>query len=420
MNIIEDLTWRGLINQSTDIDSLSEYLSKNMCTLYSGYDPTADSLHIGHLVPLLVMKRFQDAGHKPIVLVGGATGMIGDPSFKAGERVLNTSETVNSWTKKLQMQTSQLLRFDDSKNSAVAVNNHDWISKMDVISFLRDVGKHFSVNMMMNRESVKQRLNRDDSGISFTEFSYTLLQGLDFQVLNKKYNCTLQLGGSDQWGNIVSGVELCRRMNGTHVHALTLPLITKADGTKFGKTESGTVWLDPSKTSPYSLYQFWLNIEDASIENYLKVFTLLSKTEIDDIMKQQNDTPHLRIGQKVLAEKVTELVHGENARIAAQKITDAMFKGNLSKLNNTDIQQLKQDGMPSTQQKNDLTLIETIIKAGIAPSNKEARKLIHGNAISLNGEKIIDEKLKLNNDNALHGCHILKKGKKYYHMINLI
>tara|TARA_R110000868_G_scaffold218576_2_gene469352 strand:- start:274705 stop:275970 length:1266 start_codon:yes stop_codon:yes gene_type:complete len=418
MDIIQDLTWRGLINQSTDIERLKEDLSSGMCTLYSGFDPTADSLHVGHLVPLLVLKRFQEAGHKPITLVGGATGMIGDPSFKATERAMITEETVHTWTSKLQKQTSQFLSFDNGACSALAVNNYDWTKSMDVISFLRDIGKHFSVNMMMNRESVKQRLNRDDSGISFTEFSYTLLQGMDYMELNKKHNCTIQIGGSDQWGNIMSGVDLCRRMNGTHVHALTLPLITKADGTKFGKTESGTVWLDATKTSPYSFYQFWMNTEDGSVENYLKVYTFLTKDEIEAVMKQQNEAPHLRHGQKVLAENITDLVHGKDARISAERITHALFKGDLQSLSAEDIQQLQQDGMPATHFKEAaLSLLDVLVQSGIAPSNKEGRKLIEGNAISHNGEKVSDSTYTLSKENALHGGHILKKGKKYYHMV---
>ncbi|MFT7434053.1 MAG: tyrosyl-tRNA synthetase [Alphaproteobacteria bacterium] len=418
MDIIEDLNWRGLINQSTEIEALTKHLNEDLCTLYSGFDPTADSLHVGHLVPLLVLKRFQQAGHKPIVLVGGATGMIGDPSFKDAERSMNATEVVHAWTDKLQKQTSQFLAFNDDKNSAIAVNNYDWTKSMDVISFLRDVGKHFSVNMMMNRESVKQRLNRDDSGISFTEFSYTLLQGMDYQELNKNYGCTLQIGGSDQWGNIMSGVDLCRRMNSNHVHALTLPLITKADGTKFGKTESGAIWLDPLKTSPYSFYQFWLNIDDSSVENYLKVYTFLTKDDIDAVMTQQKEAPHLRHGQKTLAQNVTDLVHGEESRISAEHITQALFKGSLQDLSMHDFMQLKQDGMPSDTINQPMSLLEALIEIDIAPSNKEARKLIEGNAIGINGIKVTDSDYILSPENALHGCHVLKKGKKYYHMVS--
>lgn len=420
MHILDDLQWRGLIKQSTDIENLKEHLSSGMRTIYSGFDPTADSLHVGHLVPLLMLKRFQLAGHKPIVLVGGATGMIGDPSFKATERSLNTEETVLDWTKKLQNQTSAFVDFNCGDNAALAVNNYDWTKSLDVISFLRDIGKHFSVNMMMNRESVKLRLERDDQGISFTEFSYTLLQGLDYKELNKQHNCTIQIGGSDQWGNIMSGVDLTRRMNNQHVHALTLPLVTKADGTKFGKTESGAVWLDPKKTSPYTFYQFWLNIEDVKVEEYLKIYTFLSHDEINAVMKEQNEAPHLRYGQKTLAEEMTKLVHGNEALNSAKSITEALFKGTLTALSQNDIQQLKQDGMPFTfLEGNEFTLLEAITSADIAPSNNEARKLIKGNAIALNGEKITDAEYKLSKENALNGVHILKKGKKHWHMIEM-
>lgn len=420
MHILDDLQWRGLIKQSTDIENLKEHLSSGMRTIYSGFDPTADSLHVGHLVPLLMLKRFQLAGHRPIVLVGGATGMIGDPSFKATERSLNTEETVLDWTKKLQEQTSTFLDFKSGSNTALAVNNYDWTKSLDVISFLRDIGKHFSVNMMMNRESVKLRLERDDQGISFTEFSYTLLQGLDYKELNKQHDCSIQIGGSDQWGNIMSGVDLTRRMNNQHVHALTLPLVTKADGTKFGKTESGAVWLDPKKTSPYTFYQFWLNIEDVKVEEYLKIYTFLSHEEINTIVNNQNEEPHMRHGQKALAEEMTKLVHGEEALNSAKNITEALFKGSLTTLGQNDINQLKQDGMPFTALNgHTFTLLEAITNAGIAPSNNEARKLIKGNAIALNGQKITDADYKLSKENALNGVHILKKGKKHWHMIEM-
>lgn len=420
MHILDDLKWRGLINQSTDIDALKEHLSTGMRSVYSGFDPTADSLHVGHLVPLLMLKRFQLAGHKPIVLVGGATGMIGDPSFKASERSLNSIETIQAWTKKLEAQTSALLDFHCGTTSAVAVNNFYWTESLDVITFLRDIGKHFSVNMMMNRESVKQRLEREDQGISFTEFSYTLLQGLDYQELNNRHDCTLQIGGSDQWGNIMSGVDLTRRMNGQNVHALTLPLVTKADGTKFGKTESGAVWLDANKTSPYAFYQFWFNVEDAKVEEYLKYFTFLSHAEIEAVMKEQNEAPHLRHGQKTLAKAMTVMIHGDTALESAERITHALFKGSLTDLSMDDVHQLKQDGMPYTELKGaEFTLLEAVIQAQIAPSNNEGRKLIKGNAIALNGEKVTDFEFKLSKDNTLNGVHILKKGKKHWHMVAL-
>src|SRR5471032_680081 len=318
-NLIKQLQERGLIAQVTDEQALAERLAQGPIALYCGFDPTADSLHLGHLVPLLCLKRFQLDGHKPVALVGGATGLIGDPSFKATERKLNTNETVNEWVEKIRHQVSPFLDFNCGENSAITANNYDWFGGMNVLTFLRDIGKHFSVNQMINKEAVKQRLNRDDSGISFTEFSYNLLQGYDFSSLYDLHNVELQIGGSDQWGNITSGIDLTRRLHQKQVFGLTVPLITKSDGTKFGKTEGGAVWLDPKKTSPYKFYQFWINTEDAKIPEYLRKFTFLSRLEIEALEAKHAANPGMREAHKALAREVTRLVHGQGALDGALK-----------------------------------------------------------------------------------------------------
>src|SRR5210317_1614049 len=314
--LLTELQARGLIFQIAGEDDLSAWLDGGSRTLYCGFDPTADSLHIGSLVPLLMLRRFQDAGHKPIALVGGATGLIGDPSFKAQERQLNTPDVVAGWVDKLKAQVSRFISFDESDSTAIVVNNLDWTANIDVLTFLRDVGKHFSVNAMIQKESVKQRIEREGSGISFTEFAYSILQSLDFAELHKGYECGLQIGGSDQWGNITGGIDLTRRLHGAQVFGLTMPLITKADGTKFGKTESGTIWLDPARTSPYAFYQFWLATADADVYKFLKYFTFMSVAEIDEIEAEDKAAGGRPQAQRILAEQVTALVHGDEGLIA--------------------------------------------------------------------------------------------------------
>ncbi|MCW3005216.1 MAG: tyrS, partial [Conexibacter sp.] len=346
--LITELRARGLVAQTTSEDELFRHLGSGARTLYSGFDPTADSLHIGHLVPLLTLRRFQLAGHRPIALVGGATGLIGDPSFKAQERKLNTPEIVADWVNKLRLQIGRFLDCDGAERGAVIVNNLDWMSGMSALDFLRVVGKHFSVNAMIHKESVKQRLEREGEGISFTEFSYMLLQSYDFAELSQRHDCTLQIGGSDQWGNIVGGIDLARRMYGRSVFGLTTPLVAKADGTKFGKTESGTVWLDPSKTSPYAFYQFWVNTADADVYKFLRYFTFLSPAEIEAIELADKAALGRPQAQAVLATEVTALVHGQSELLAAKRITEALFNGDLQQLSEADLQQLKLDGLPST------------------------------------------------------------------------
>ncbi|MDP6190043.1 MAG: tyrosine--tRNA ligase, partial [Gammaproteobacteria bacterium] len=347
-NLLADLEMRGLINQTTSPEDLVQHLQESR-TLYCGFDPTADSLHIGSLVPLLVLKRFQQAGHKPLALVGGATGMIGDPSFKAQERKLNDETTINSWVEKLKHQVGAFIEFNNQANSAAVVNNYDWTHNLDVLTFLRDIGKHFSVNQMIQKESVKQRIEREGEGISFTEFTYMILQSYDFSELYNQHACTLQIGGSDQWGNITGGTELTRRRYQGQVFGLTLPLVTKADGTKFGKTESGTIWLDAKKTSQYAFYQFWINTADADVYKFLRYFTFLSEAEMVTIEERDRAAQGRPEEQGILATEVTRLVHGEEGLQAALRISEALFSGNLQQLTDADLEQLYQDGMPASE-----------------------------------------------------------------------
>ncbi|MCG6202562.1 tyrosine--tRNA ligase [Psychromonas antarctica] len=416
--LLEDLNARGLVAQTTADDELHEHLSSGCQTLYCGFDPTADSLHIGSLVPLLTLKRFQLAGHKPLALVGGATGLIGDPSFKANERKLNSDDIVDNWVSKIKKQVSAFIEFGDKENAAEVVNNLDWIGKMDCISFLRDVGKHFSVNAMIQKESVKQRIEREGSGISFTEFSYMLLQSYDFAALNKATGCSLQIGGSDQWGNITGGIELTRRMNKEKVFGLTLPLVTKADGTKFGKTESGTIWLDPSKTSPYAFFQFWITTLDADVYKFLRYFTFLSIAEIAVIEEKDKTIQGRPEGQGILAQEVTRLVHGEEGLASAQRITHALFSGDLSALSESDLAQLAQDGLPTTEvQEDQQSLVELLTSCELAKSNKMAREFIQNGAVTVNGEKQQDSETVLQKTEALYGKYtVIKRGKRLFNL----
>ncbi|HDM8222785.1 TPA: tyrosine--tRNA ligase [Vibrio campbellii] len=416
MTLIEDLQARGLIAQASDLDQVQQLLSEPQ-TLYCGFDPTAGSLHIGHLVPLIMLKRFQDAGHQAIALIGGATGMIGDPSFKATERSLNSEETVTGWVQDLSNQIQQLMNNQVSK-PMIMVNNADWVKQINVIDFFRDVGKHFSVNTMISRESVKQRLQRPDQGISFTEFSYALLQSYDFAELNRQYGCRLQIGGNDQWGNIVSGIDLTRRQNGEQVFGLTLPLITKSDGTKFGKTEGGAVWLDPSKTSPYAFYQFWLSAEDADVYHFLRYYTFLSCDEIAAIEAQDKESKGKPQAQRTLAEQVTRFVHGEEGLASAERITQALFSGNVQQLSLSELKQLELDGLPSMQS-SEQDLVELLVESGLANSKRIARELIGNNAISVNGEKVDAENPSLNFP-LFDQYWLLQRGKKHFYLVKRI
>lgn len=393
MSVIQDLQSRSLIAQTTDIEALDALLNEQKIALYCGFDPTADSLHIGHLLPVLALRRFQQAGHTPIALVGGATGMIGDPSFKAVERSLNSAETVAGWVESIRNQLKPFLSFE-GENAAIMANNADWFGSMNCLDFLRDIGKHFSVNAMLNKESVKQRIERDDVGISFTEFAYSLLQGYDFAELNKRHGAVLEIGGSDQWGNITAGIDLTRRLNQKQVFGLTLPLVTKSDGTKFGKTEGGAVWLNAKKTSPYQFYQFWLKVADADVYKFLKYFTFLSIEEIDAIEAKDKASGTKPEAQRILAEEMTRLIHGEAALQAAQRISESLFAEDQSHLTESDFEQLALDGLPAFEVSDDLNVVEALVKTGLASSNKEARGFVNSKAVLLNGQSA-----ELNNPN---------------------
>jgi len=427
--LLDELSSRGLIAQMTSEAELAQHLENQSVTLYCGFDPTADSLHIGSLVPLLTLKRFQQHGHKPLALVGGATGLIGDPSFKAQERKLNDDSTVTNWVEKIKTQVSQFVDFDSSANSAEVVNNLDWTKELDVLTFLRDVGKHFSINQMIAKESVKQRIDREGEGISFTEFTYMILQSYDFQQLNKSHACTLQIGGSDQWGNITGGTELTRRMNGNKAYGLTLPLITKSDGTKFGKTESGTIWLSANKTSPYAFYQFWINSADADIYNFLRYFTFLDVAEISAIEEEDKAAQGRPQAQAILAREVTELVHGKKGLEAAMRISEALFSGDLDELDEGDFKQLAQDGLPTTQLTEEakanlaeIPLTTLLANEGLAASGKQVKDALGRKAVTINGKVIsLEENMQcealFSTDNAKFGQYLLVKvGKKKHHI----
>ena len=415
-NLIEEFSWRGLIAQVSNEERLVGHLGQPR-SVYCGFDPTADSLHIGSLVPLLALKRFQLAGHRPVLLLGGATGLVGDPSGRDDERSLNQSETVGQWVESLRAQVNRFLDFDGPEG-AIVCNNLDWTQELDVISFLRDIGKHFSVNAMVQRESVKARLEREGQGISYTEFSYMLLQAMDFLELARREDCLVQIGGSDQWGNIVSGIDLIRRHMGKEAYALTMPLVTKADGSKFGKTAAGAVWLDSSKTSPYSFYQFWFNSADADVEKFLKLFTFMSQQEIHDLVEQSAKAPEKRIAQRELARQVTSMVHGDDAVDSAERISDSLFGGDEANLQRVDFLQLQQDGIDSVLVEQGSGLLNAMVAAGAAKSTGEARKLVQGKGVRLNGQVVDDPKRTLNFGEAyFDSFYVLRKGKKQHYLL---
>ena len=422
LDIISDLENRELVSQLAGGNELKDHLSSGSRTVYCGFDPTAESLHVGSVVPLLVLKRFQMAGHKPIALIGGATGLIGDPSFKTDERQLNSNEVVEQWVERLKPQLSQFLDFDCGENSAVLVNNLDWTQGYDVLGFMRDVGKHFSVNVMIQKESVKQRIEREGEGISFTEFSYMLLQSYDFAQLYKRHNCTVQVGGSDQWGNITGGIDLTRRMEQNQVYGVTVPLVTKSDGTKFGKTETGTVWISANMTSPYALYQFWLNVADADVYRYLKFYSFLSVNEIEEIEQSDKNSQGRREAQSILAAEVTELLHGTAGLTAAKRISDALFSGDIAQLTNEDLDQLELDGLPCTVfAGGNKGIVEVLVDTDLAKSNKMAREFIGNNAINVNGQLVDSVNFELDVSNALNGKYfLLKRGKKLFHLAKFV
>ncbi|HDG0941596.1 tyrosine--tRNA ligase [Staphylococcus aureus] len=414
--LIEDLKWRGLIYQQTDEQGIEDLLNKEQVTLYCGADPTADSLHIGHLLPFLTLRRFQEHGHRPIVLIGGGTGMIGDPSGKSEERVLQTEEQVDKNIEGISKQMHNIFEFG-TDHSAVLVNNRDWLGQISLISFLRDYGKHVGVNYMLGKDSIQSRL---EHGISYTEFTYTILQAIDFGHLNRELNCKIQVGGSDQWGNITSGIELMRRMYGqTDAYGLTIPLVTKSDGKKFGKSESGAVWLDAEKTSPYEFYQFWINQSDEDVIKFLKYFTFLGKEEIDRLEQSKNEAPHLREAQKTLAEEVTKFIHGEDALNDAIRISQALFSGDLKSLSAKELKDGFKD-VPQVTLSNDTTnIVEVLIETGTSPSKRQAREDVNNGAIYINGERQQDVNYALAPEDKIDGeFTIIRRGKKKYFMVN--
>ena len=413
MNLLEDLRWRGLLAQSTDEAALLESLKKPI-TLYVGFDPTAPSLHVGNLVVLLVLRRFQLAGHTPIALVGGATGLVGDPSGKNEERTLNSTEIVEGWVNRIRTQVSAFLDFSEAKNKAVVVNNLDWTSPLSAIEFLRDLGKHFSVNQMLSKDSVSARL--EAGGISYTEFSYQVLQSYDFLELYRRKNCTLQLGGSDQWGNIVAGLDLIRRVEQGSGHALTVPLLTKADGTKFGKTAGGSVWLDPAMTSPYAFFQYWLNTDDKDVINFLKVFSFKSHEEITALENAHKENPGLREAHRALARELTALVHSQATTDRVEAAAKALFgQGDLKELDEETLAGALAELPRTTVSKNEAipTWVDLLAATGVVDSKSAARRIVKEGGAYLNNEKISGEDFAPQKSDFLCGKYaVLRKGKR--------
>jgi tyrosyl-tRNA synthetase len=413
-DIIDELSWRGLIAVSTDIDELRAALNSGRVTVYCGFDPTAPGLHIGNLVQLLTLRRLQLAGHRPIGLVGGATGLIGDPSGKSAERVLNPAEVVAGWVDGIRGEVSRFLDFDTGETSALVVSNLDWTAPMTALEFLRDIGKHFSVNRMLDRESVRARL--EAGGISYTEFSYQLLQAMDFLELYRRYGCTLQLGGSDQWGNLVAGVGLIRSVESASVHALATPLITKPDGTKYGKTEGGAIWLSADLMPPYAFYQFWLNVSDAEVPGLLRVFSFKTREEIAELVRESTERPAARIGQRALAEEVTTLVHGADETGRAIAASRALFgQGSLTDLDERTLAAVAAEVRAAQVPRNgELPPVANMMAAaGVAPTVSAARRAIAGGGAYLNNQKVTDEKAVPRAEDLLHGRYlILRRGKR--------
>lgn len=425
LHLIAHLNALGLIAQVSNEAGLGEHLQTGVRTVYCGFDPTADSLHIGNLVPLLALRRFQLAGHRPVLLVGGATGMIGDPGGRSTERELKSADEVRAFVSRIREQAQAFLDFDCGDTSAIVVDNAEWTEPLTVIDFLRDIGKHFSVNAMIQKEAVKRRLEEEGAGVSYTEFSYAILQSYDFVVLNRRYDCTIQMGGSDQWGNITSGMDLIRRMEGKQAFAITYPLVTTSDGVKFGKSMGNAVWLDPKKTSPYSFYQFWRNSADDDVVRCLKTFTFLDLEEIKRIETGHQQDPGMGVAHTTLAQAVTRLVHGDAGVAAAERISAALFGNNLDQLNADDLAQLALDGLPTTRVSQDsVELVSVLVSSGLAVTplgevtTGQARKLISGNAVSVNGVKVADPACQLTRSAALFGrYHVVQKGKKNHRLV---
>ena len=424
MSILEELQWRGLIADCTDTVGLTKKLSAPI-TLYSGFDPTADSLHVGHLVPLLALRRFQLLGHHPIAVAGGATGSIGDPSGKAQERQLLTKEILGHNIATIKVQLAKMLDFDAKQNPAQLVDNASWTQNISYLDFLRDIGKHFSVNQMVGKESVRARMEDREAGISYTEFSYMLLQAFDFMVLCRERNCELQIGGSDQWGNITVGIELTRKMLSRTVFGLTLPLITKADGTKFGKTEAGAIWLDPKRTSVYKFYQFWINTDDRDVIRYLKFFTFLAKEEIESLEKQHAENPGARVAHKALGKTATDLIHGVGATTEAIRASEILFGGDLKDISESTFNEIINEVPTKEIEKSKLDgagipLVEFLVHAGLSQSKGQARKDIEGGGVNINNIREADIARVITTNDLLFGKHILlRKGKKNYAVVTV-
>ncbi|WP_102691038.1 tyrosine--tRNA ligase [Rummeliibacillus pycnus] len=415
--LLEDLQWRGLLYQQTDAEGMEKLLNEEKVSLYVGVDPTADSMHIGHIVPMLTLRRFQQAGHRPILVVGGATGMIGDPSGRSTERNLLTAEQIDHNVAGIKKQLERIFDFSEDHNGAQLVNNYDWVGKLSAIEFLRDYGKLININYMLSKDTISSRL---ESGLSFTEFTYTLIQGLDFNHLYDNYDVRIQVGGSDQWGNITTGLEVIRKTHDENAKAfgITIPLVTKSDGTKFGKTAGGAVWLDPEKTSPYEFYQFWLNTADADVVKYLKIFTFLTRPEIEALEEKVETEPHLREAQKTLAAEMTKLIHGEEGLEQALRITAALFSGDLKSLS---VEEMKVafSGVPSVEvAKADKNIVDLLVEANISSSKRQAREDVTNGAISVNGEKVKDLEYVIDAKDRMEDAFaIIRRGKKKYHMV---
>lgn len=420
MDLLTDLKKRGLIQQMTDDEGLQEHLNNHVVSLYCGFDPTADSLHIGHLLPVTMLRRFQEAGHRPIALIGGGTGMIGDPSGRTSERSLNTTEVVHGFSESLRNQLATLLDFGEGAGKVRSRNNHDWLANMSVIDFLRDAGKHFGVNYMLAKDSVASRI---EEGITFTEFSYMILQSIDFQKLHEEEGVTLQIGGSDQWGNITAGLEFIRRSQKDpekeiEAFGLTVPLVTKADGTKFGKTAGGAVWLDATKTTPYEFYQFWYNTDDRDVIKFLKMFTFLDFDQYDALQVEVDERPGDRVAQRTLAEEITRMVHGEKALKQAQKISASLFSGDVKRLTAEEIKQGFKDVPTWETEKEDINIIDALVQASISSSKRQAREDVKNGAIYVNGERNTNIDHVLGAEDRLEDTFtIIRRGRRKYFLI---
>ena len=426
MDIFSELTWRGLIHQTTDEKHLAEWLADGSRTVYVGFDPTAPSLHVGSLMPLMTLRRFQKAGHHPLALVGGATGMIGDPSGKSQERNLLSADSLEDNIQGLKSQMLKFLDFTPGPFAAVLVNNFDWMRQFSYLDFLRDIGKNFPVNVMLAKDSVKSRIGRDEGGISYTEFSYMLLQAYDFVHLYDKYGCELQVGGSDQWGNITAGIDLARRMRNTHLYGITSPLLTKVDGSKMGKTESGTVWLSPERTSPYAFYQYWINIDDADIGMCLRYLTELEREEIEALDASRTESPHLRESQKRVAEELTRLVHGSPGLASAQRASNAFFGAQIDKSSDEQLLEIFSD-VPSKElvmerlEDDGLNIVDAMREAGLANSNGEARRAVQQGGAYVNNRRVDSIETSLTTQNLVgESIIVLRSGKKKYALLRFV